>query len=218
MAHDDVLEPEYLVTCVRILERHPSVFLAYTNSGLINERGDSIKGYAPLNLHLRSPKPNERWGKYFKASYPSGGYYNVLYGLMRRSQLLATSLYIDYPGSDQIFLGSLVLQGEFHQAPEKLFRRRIHSQGLTEANPDLDVRAHVMNPNFRGKILFPHWRYLFEYLATPLRASIPLGEKVRCFPAIFNYYLRYRFRFMLADVRRAIRYLWQDKVHVSSKN
>lgn len=207
MAHDDILEPDYLSACVEILEQHPSVFLAYTDSEIIDERGEAISGYDPLNLHLRSPKPHERWKEYFKASYPSGGYYNVLYGLMRRHQLLETRLYIDYPGSDQIFLGNLVLKGEFHRAQEKLFMRRIHSEGLTEANPDLDARAHVMNPNFQRRILFPHWRYLLEFLSTLFRALIPFGEKIRCLPPIFNYYLRYRIRFMLSDLRRAFRYL-----------
>ena len=210
MAHDDVLEPDYLSTCVLILEQQPSVFLAYTDSGTINEQGEVIKGYAPIHLHLRSSEPHERWNEYFKVSYPAGGYYNVLYGLMRRSQLLSAPLYFDYPGSDQIFLGNLVLQGEFHRSEDKLFMRRIHSQGLTEANPDLDARAHEMNPSFEGRILFPHWRYLFEYLIAPFRTSIPNLEKIRCIPAIFIYYLRHRLRFMMGDIVRATRAIFRS--------
>lgn len=204
MAYDDLLEPEYLSTCVKILEQHPSVFLAYTDSRFVNGSGDPILGFDPWDLHLRSPNPHDRWESYLKSSYPSGGYNHVVYGVMRRSQLLSTSLFVDYPGSDQILLGILALEGEFHRVPEILFVRRIHSQGITEGNPDLNERAYIMNPNFQGRILFPHWRYLIEYLAAPLRASIPFREKIRCLPPIFKYYFRYRVRFMLGDLLKAV--------------
>ncbi|MFT6372592.1 MAG: glycosyltransferase involved in cell wall biosynthesis, partial [Gammaproteobacteria bacterium] len=76
---DDLIEPELVEKCLRVLEANPDTVLAYGKTKIIDESGNITEHYDD-NLDLRQNSAAER----FITGKQSIGLSNVLYGLMRR--------------------------------------------------------------------------------------------------------------------------------------
>src|SRR5262249_10793675 len=121
-AADDICKPTYLERCVEVLDREPSVVLAYPRTQFINEAG------VPLNVedpgwNLQSDEAHER----FRYVIFAGHWANAVVGLVRLSALAQTRLFPAYAGGDFRVLAELSLLGKFCEIPEKLFLRRLHA-------------------------------------------------------------------------------------------
>lgn len=135
-AADDVCRPNYLARCVEVLDRDPTVVLAYPRTQFVDAAGQ------PLDIHdpgwdLRSDEAYER----FRYAIFAGHWANAVVGLIRASALAKTRLMPAYPGGDFRVLGELTLLGKFYEIPEVLFVRRLHSgsssqHGTSGVDPD----------------------------------------------------------------------------------
>jgi hypothetical protein len=196
-AHDDLCAPEYLRRCVEILDREPDVVLCYPKTSIIDEHGEFVENYFD-GFDLRSLKPHERFRDFFRAP----GLCNPIFGLIRASILKRTPLIGNYTSSDRVLLGELALLGQFYEAPEYLFFRRLHSQTSVQANPDLVERAAWFDPARKGQIQLPRWRWFFEYLRSIKRVRMSWYEKTRCYMRMGRWFLGQR-RKLKNDLVRA---------------
>jgi glycosyltransferase involved in cell wall biosynthesis len=171
-AHDDMLAPEFLEKCVEVLYQAPDVVLAYPGSILCEEDGE-IKGTYFDGLDLRDEAPHIRFNKFLARP----GLCHAVFGVMRSDVLSKTSLIGHYPRSDRNLLGELSLAGQIAEIPEKLFYRRVHPHTSTEENITEYQLAVWFDPTKKGKMVFPRWRRLAEYLQAIFRARINLLEK-----------------------------------------
>jgi len=62
-AHDDKIAPQYLQQCVDVLEKYPSVVLAYPATMVINAQGKCIRKYQN-ELELTQPGPHQRFRQF----------------------------------------------------------------------------------------------------------------------------------------------------------
>jgi glycosyltransferase involved in cell wall biosynthesis len=140
-AHDDLLAPDFLAACVEVLDRDPNVVLASPASVLIDETGDPLP-YSPERGGMidkmgvcwpEVPEKNEG----LMACDPALRFEAVMlkmfmcveiFGLMRRSALLRTSLQGPFGGADKVLLAQMSLLGPFWLGEERLFFRRCHAQ------------------------------------------------------------------------------------------
>ncbi len=198
-AHDDLIEPEYLATCVEVLDRNPSVVLCYPKTMIIDGKGRPMQLY-PDNLHLRAQEPNERYEGYFKRYYPHRDECNAIFGLIRTKVLAQTALIGNYPASDMILLGELALLGEVFQTPEVLFLRRDHEKTSVRANREIEKRAIWFDPKNEGKIFLPRWRWFGEYLDGIRRARISFKEKLVCTGVAMKGFLPSCYKIMLREL------------------
>ena len=76
--HDDLSSPESLERCVEVLDRDPSIVLAYPKTRIIDESGQTIADYED-GLHLMSPKASDRFVQLLERI----GLGNAMYGLIR---------------------------------------------------------------------------------------------------------------------------------------
>ena len=145
-AHDDVLAPGFLAACVDVLDRDPAVVVASPASMLIDEFGKALPYAAEIGGMIdRSgvcwpvmPEKNDG----LMAKDPAVRFEAVMlnmfmcveiFGLMRRSMLLRTSLQGPFCGAGKVVLAQMSLLGPFWLGQETLFFRRCHAQQFSAA-------------------------------------------------------------------------------------
>lgn len=181
-AGDDVMAPQCLQKCVDVLDEKPDVLLCHTATSLIDENGQ-FTGHAKDQLHLSAEQPSARLSQYYAAKL---GMWNAVYGLMRVEPLRNSSRIGSYVSSDQVLLGELALHGKFHQIPEQLFSRRLHSAQAggaykvkRKATRDLAI---WFNPDNKNKRQLPkQLQHFISYMGNVSRVKLPLHEKALCY-------------------------------------
>jgi hypothetical protein len=106
-----------------------------------------------------------------------------VFGLIRLDVLRKTKLILNYTDSDRTLLGELGLYGRFHELPEPLFYHRHHSGSSGRAHPvkgGWHLRAGWFDPRLQGRVLFPQWRQLLEYIKAIFHAPIGMPAKLKC--------------------------------------
>lgn len=186
---DDYLHPECIAACVDVLDHEPSVVLCHTDTKVIDEHGQPTDEGKPMDFHLRSSSPRERFEKYLAQCYPYPGLMNVVFGLIRRKVLLRTPLEKSYPHGDIVLYGELSLHGEFHVVSETLFMRRDHPDRSMRALADEEELAIWRDPSSANTAIMPRWRALIDLLAAVRRAPISSAEKLRCYRVVVQRYL-----------------------------
>jgi glycosyltransferase involved in cell wall biosynthesis len=172
---DDLVSPNLLQSAVDILDRDPSIFVAYAQTKLIDDKGD-ITGDFDENLHLVDDSPVERW----KALHRNLRMGNLPYGLCRSSTLRKTGLLRNYSGGDFPLIAEMSLYGKFFEIPDAFFYRRMHEQASSAMKNAADVMA-LYDPKKRGKLFLYNWVHLGANLKSIVRAPLPFPQKVRLF-------------------------------------
>ena len=187
VAHDDVCAPDFVRSCVEVLERIPSVVLCYPRAILIDGQGAHLEECVD-GCHLSSPRPSER----FRGLFSNLRLSNPLFGVIRSSALRLEPLG-SYVAADVVLLGELALRGGFHELPERLFYRRDHPQKATRSHPSVDEQAALYDPANVGKIHLMYWRLFFEHLASIGRVPMSHRERLLCY-AYMAKTLRWKWR------------------------
>jgi glycosyltransferase involved in cell wall biosynthesis len=170
--HDDPLDPEFLARCVEVLDRDPSVVLAYPRTKLIDAAGAVISEY-DNRLHLPHPTAAAR----FTALHERLGLCNAQLGVIRTEVLRRIAPYGTYVASDICLLAELTLYGKFWEVPEFLFFRRLHEDASSRKNlAELQV---YYEPHRPAGVWMRNWRHLWEHVLAVRRAPLPASEKAR---------------------------------------
>ena len=132
-----------------------------------------------------------------------------VFGVARTEVLKKTSLIGSYYASDQVLLAELALYGKLHQRPEKLLFHREHHDRSVYGHGKRGDYVTWFNSRFKGKILFPEWRFFAEYFRAIYRSPINYFEKLYCyFYTLRSILIRNRWKRMLQDIRVAAQSLF----------
>jgi glycosyltransferase involved in cell wall biosynthesis len=197
---DDLFAAEGLARCVEVLDRQPSVVLAYPRTKLIDEQGHVISEYAD-DLHIQSSRASERFTQVLERL----GYVNVIYGLMRADALRRTGLLRGFPQGDIPLVAELALYGTFYEIPEVLFFRRFHPEALSSRQGDVAATQEFYDPSTKGRIVMTQWRLLGSHARSVMRAPLGLVEKARLGRFLARVAV-WRRRTLAREVVEAIRY------------
>ncbi len=170
---DDLVSPNLLERCVEVLDRDPSVIVAYPSTKLIDEAGRVLADHEE-NLHLVDPHPSER----FKAVLRNFRLGNLIYGLMRSDGLRRTGLLRNYSGGDIPLVAELALYGKFLEVRDAFFYRRMHQEASSAMKSEADVMA-LYDPRKRDQFFPRTWVHLGAHFRSVWRAPIGLSEKTR---------------------------------------
>jgi len=175
-AHDDVCRPDFLRTCVEVLEADETVVLAFPRTATIDHTGRVTKEWPPRH-QLEDASPVARFAEALEPleTHP-------IWGVMRTEALGRTPLLGSYPGHDLPLLAELALLGRFHQVQDVLFLQREHRDRSVRAHDFRDPHRAVVwyDPSKAGKLIFPQWRLLGEYAAAIRRAPLRAADRWRC--------------------------------------
>lgn len=199
-AHDDVLAPDYLKACVRVLDTHPSVTLAYPRAEVIDAEGNVVERY-DVRLETDSGDPGVR----FRELLLSWHRCYEIFGLFRKSALVQTDLFDTFWGADRTLLQEVALLGPFFEVPRFLFHPRMHAeQSITKMRGrDVD-RTYWSDMSAAGRVVLPAWNVVFGNLRLVHKVEMSTTEKARLCGYVGSWALRHRTE-LARDVTRATR-------------
>jgi len=180
-AHDDLIGPDFLKECVKVLDDNPSAVVAYTQVKAIDENGNFIRN-EPSNVKTDFEKPHRRFCELVLKKHRA----RPVFGLMRSDALRKTGLIGNYTHSDTVLVGHLALLGKFIEIPKPLFFSR-YNRHLQKWKKNNHTWAVWFDPKHEGKVLFPMWKFLGEYWKTVSRVSLRLHQKLACYLSLCAY-------------------------------
>lgn len=176
VVYDDALEPGYLAACLEVLEASPRAVLAYPRTVLIDAQGRET-GRWEDRMDIRHATPSRRLGhvlRHFSRNHCG-------LGLIRREALERTGLIGSYETSDLVLICELALQGEFHEHPAFLYRRRIHESSSFAGYSTPEEFARRMDTSaVVPAVVRPRSRVAAEIIRASRRAPIGPAERLRC--------------------------------------
>ena len=195
-AHDDVLAPGFLAACVDVLDRNPTVVLASPASMLIDEADMPLSYSAELGGMIdrsgvcwpTTPEKNDG----LMAKDPAVRFEAVMlnmfmcveiFGLMRRSALLRTSLQGPFSSADKVVLAQMSLLGRFWLGEETLFFRRCHAQQFSASNGA--YRAMWFSGR-RDSLFTQQIKLLIAYCRTVFTTQLTARQRYSCLYAVAN--------------------------------
>ncbi len=200
-AHDDVRAPDYLRSCVEVLERRPEVVLCYSATRSIDAAGrDLAAKEAPLRIDAEGA--DARFREMTRMDYRL----EPIYGLVRLDVLRRTGLEGQFADSDRVLLAELALHGPFHRVPRDLFFRRDHEERSIRSHPGRHQRVQWIRPRNTPRFTFPFWRQLAAYLQAIRRAGLPWSQRRRCYAHMAGWLREHRHQ-LLGDLEHAAREL-----------
>lgn len=203
--HDDILHPRCLEASIEILDEHPDVVLAYSESVMIGADGGVLEDdiFPIRGLHLLQDAPHERLKEYLW-KYIHGGLCNPLYGVMRTTVLANTSRIKPYPASDLALLGELALAGKLFRVTEPLFFRRYHSEKSTLANKTDSELISWFDPNADRKFVPKTWKYLSALAMAVLRWVPNTYERTQCLRLLTQIYIRQKRKILMREAGHTV--------------
>lgn len=186
-AHDDLIAPDYISKCLKVLDNDESIILCNSKVKFIDKLGDVIEDHKIELKNVNSPNPQDRFGELI---YLDHWCFNV-FGLIRSDSLKKTSLIKAYPGSDRALLVELGLLGRFHEIPEYLFFNRDHTERSTKAYPDIHFRTGWFDTSKEGQISLPQWIIFFEYFKSINNFPQGLFSRLCCYRHLGNWMVLY---------------------------
>ncbi len=192
-AHDDLCAPEFLQSCVDVLDSDSSAVLVCPKPRVINDQGEKQDPY-PIRLKTDSPEAHVRYGEVVRGHV---GYkcYEV-FGLYRMSVLNNTELIGNYPHGDGVLLARVALFGRFHEVPEELFFPREHAAQSMKAMKDRYDYSDWFDTKRTGRMVFPTWRMFWEYFRAIGGTPTSLWQRFRCQMHLIRSALSYRRKFV----------------------
>jgi glycosyltransferase involved in cell wall biosynthesis len=205
-AHDDVCAPTFLAECVNVLDRDSAIVLCYAKTIIIDAQGKPLKKLE-VTTEVSSTVPHIRLREILGVQHLQA-YNSPIFGLIRRDVLRKTPLLGNYPAHDLSLLAELSLYGRFYEIAEFLFSIRDHSQRSIHVYDYRQPHQAVAwyDPKKVGKLIFPAWRLLVEYIAGIHRAPLSWHERILCYVEIAKW-LRDRRQELIRDLVTATEYL-----------
>ena len=207
-AHDDMWRPEYVSSCVEVLDRSPDIAHCYTGACIVDSEGEYVRDrrHGP---DLTCDSPAERFHRFLL----SPTVFHAFFGLFRASVLKRTRLMVNFEAADVFLLGHIAILGKSYEYPASLFLNRDHRErGTYMHGVDLASKAAVAewyDTSNRGKVPVPMLKGLAHYLRAIHSSDTPLLDRLRC------YYLVLRWTNWHRD--RLAKELWLNATKVVGK-
>jgi glycosyltransferase involved in cell wall biosynthesis len=200
-AADDSCEPTFLEKCVAVLDADDSVVVAFARSRIIDEQDRTIR-LNDYDVAADLPRPHERFAAFINLDHRRHCAQEV-YGVIRTDALRSTGGYDKCVRTDSILLARLGLLGRFRAVDEPLFLNREHEDRSVRLVPGQRARTRsrlskwlgvgpipppeFWDPSVAGKITFPEWRVLLEYIRSIRRAPLSAADRARCWAKLARF-------------------------------
>jgi glycosyltransferase involved in cell wall biosynthesis len=197
-AHDDPIEPPFLIECVSELDRDPSAVAIFTAVKRIDEEGRVIS-IKPPAMRTDNASAVDR----FEATLVSVPF-EAVFGVIRSDVLRQTALIGNYANSDEVLLRELALHGRLVQLPAPLFHSRDHRGNSVQSHPSPTQRAAWFDPRNANRAVFPICWEAVEYLRCVGRSPVGTADKLSCYVHVARW-VKWNAGRIVKDVRRGLR-------------
>ena len=209
-AHDDLHRGGYLESCVQLLDKHPDVVLAHSNTAFIDENGEFFPSELETGSYI-DPKTGvqvradrleigdhvaaaERfWQVLSQARWGSH-----IFGVIRRKDLQQTRLNLNFYSSDRVLLAELALLGRFRCQPERLYLKRLHSN----VSWALSQEEQKIYESADGKPYSRRIRQIQAHFSAPLGKPLRAIDKCVCIMMVGAHCIRVAARLLSGEKAR----------------
>jgi glycosyltransferase involved in cell wall biosynthesis len=204
-AADDVIAPQFIARCIERLDADPSLVAVYSRTTLIDEHGRTIGTYQ-YDLDLEHASPAVRFARLVFVNHRRHNAHEF-WGVIRAATLRRTPMKGSFPSADRILMSWWTLQGKLGRVEEHLFLNREHEMRSQRAIANRDFRPgsrlalllgggptppyEWWDHSKKGCIVFPEWRWIWEYQRAVRRTRLPLASKLACYAAIAGLYVKF---------------------------
>jgi glycosyltransferase involved in cell wall biosynthesis len=202
---DDVCAAEFIEKCVAVLDTDASAVLAYPRTNVIDTEGKVCYPYE-YEIAFDDPRPHVRLGRIVNVNHKIHGAHE-LYGVVRTASLRKTPGFRTHVRGDSVLIARLLLLGRFIRVEQHLFFNRDHSDRSSKYLAKKRVRAgsrlskylgcgplpsaEWWDPRLKGKIVFPEWRVLREYIRAVQESKLPVSQKLACYRTLLLFAMRH---------------------------
>lgn len=199
-AHDDMLAPDYLNRCLKVLEQDETLILCFPKTILVNHCGDKVGSYEVNMKNISSSRPEARFGDLVLINH----WGIEIFGLFRKRVLDTTELLSSFPGSDRTLMAELSLRGRFYEIPEYLFYSRDHPERSTRTGT-IHSRAGWWDTRNTNQRVFPQWRLCTELFRIVYAAGLTPRERTACYSYLLKWlFSNFNWALMLMDLAVAV--------------
>jgi glycosyltransferase involved in cell wall biosynthesis len=194
-AADDTIAPTFLARCVEELDNDPSLSGVYAAAREIDESGKELYDH-DFEVDLGSASPVVRLWKYCFCDHRKN-HATEFWGLYRSDVLHQwRPTKGSFPSADRLVVTRCALRGRMPLLPDRLFFNRSHGNRSQTYLDKFKVRpgSRLVKyigcgplPSYewwdatkKGKIVFPEWRWWWEYVRAVTDAPLPLPTKLAC--------------------------------------
>lgn len=201
-AHDDVIRPEFLASCVAALDAEPDAALCMPGTVIIDENGRERLAYDSGIVGADSTDPAQRFG----ALILNRHWCCEIFGLMRAGALRRALPYRAYNASDRVLLAELALIGRFLRLPKALFLNRDHADRYSRVvYPDVRKALAWNETGKSGRFFLQTATVLGAYVEMAGRLTVDTPTRLRAYGQISRWLLRHwNWMRLLLDPLRAI--------------
>lgn len=195
-AHDDLIAPTFLEKCVAMLDAHPQIVNAYPRTKRIDADG-KVFGEFHTELDLSHPRAAVRLARYVFTSHKKH-HAAELWGVVRMATYNAfRPVQGSYPSADRLIATRMIMQGPLKRVEEYLFFDREHDGRSEQQLDKRSIRQGSMlaryvgcgptpayqwwDPSKSGRIVYPEWKWLYEYFRSIFILPLSLTDRVMCF-------------------------------------
>lgn len=197
MPHDDLLAPDYLERCVRLLKADAGAVLAHAAVRMIDEDGHPlvVRGDGRVlgpdgrpmmlseTLHLaEGDLPQHR----FRDVLRRMNWCTAALGVIRAEVLRRTHMHGRFYGGDYVLLAELALLGRFLQDDEPLYLKRVHG-GISVHLSSRD-RARMVDPSRPPGL--PGLTLRLAFLKALSVTRLSPGQRLSCLATVARVSLR----------------------------
>lgn len=177
-AHDDAYHPDFLGSCVGVLEKYPEVVVCYTRTKVIDDSGNFVRDFH-MEIDTMSSKPHVRLYNAIGVDYLC----IQLLGVFRASAFKRVREYAGYSGCDWNTLAELSLLGKIYEVPEYLFYHRLYlgALGVALHSGRSLQELFTLDPGINWRLGFPALIKVRNYFSAVSRAPISPTERLLCY-------------------------------------
>lgn len=209
-AADDLIEPTFCQRCIEMLDANPQMSAVYTQTRCIDLDSKLINIYQ-YDLDIDTPGIATRLRRFMFANHRVHTCHEF-WCIARMSVLRETALKGSYPSADRIVVAELLTRGPIGRVEEPLFCNREHPNRSTHSVVRKEQRLgsrlsrylgggptpcyEWWIPEMRGKINFPEWKWVAEYVNAVRHAPLEASDKFKCYATLGLLYVKFTPRLM----------------------
>ncbi len=201
-ADDDLCAPTFLRRCLEELERWPDAVVAWPQTTLIDEHGETMAAMDDANLELIDADPVARLAQLLHNREE----WHPVFGLMPTDVLRRTRGIGAFVLADAALLAELALLGTFRQVREPLFLRRYHQGRSLMANPTPVAHAAWYDPaQATRRAVLPQTRLTRELLRRTATADLSTRDRLRASAMVLRHWTTPHWRHIGGELKMALR-------------
>jgi glycosyltransferase involved in cell wall biosynthesis len=170
---NDLCAPQFLRSCVDVLEMRPDVVLCYPRTELMTDDSGTREPWVD-GLNLEEVSPCVRFHRCLSEMRLN----NVFNGVIRLETLRQTGLLRSHRSSDVLLVADLSVRGKFVEVPESMFFRRVTPGSITKLMSESQISEYFA-PERAGRLLrFQQWRLALSYYGVARNAPVGFRDRL----------------------------------------